>query len=117
MAATSPERHYRRLVERLEEDLGISTAELADATGVSLGTVERWKGGALPQGEALTRLSALVQIQNRLDETFSTTEAARSWLWRPNEYLKGGLPIDAIRAGRPQRVDNALEVINSGVYL
>jgi hypothetical protein len=41
---------------------------------------------------------------------------AREWLHRPNRYLRGLTPADALRVGRPDRVDGALEVIDAGVY-
>jgi uncharacterized protein (DUF2384 family) len=49
-------------------------------------------------------------------DTFSTEDMAREWLHRPNRYLRGLTPADALRVGRPDRVDGALEVIDAGVY-
>jgi hypothetical protein len=39
----------------------------------------------------------------------------REWLHRPNRYLRCVAPADALRVGRPDRMDGALEVIDAGV--
>ena len=117
MLAPLPSRYFSELVVRLESDLGISTRDLAGATGVSVRTAERWHQGAQPQGRALERLDALVSLHGRLSESFATMEAARAWLHRPSVYLRGLQPVDALRVGRPDQVHQALEVIDSGVFL
>ena len=117
MATTVPSRAFSRLITDLEQDLGLSSLDLAGATGVSQDSIERWRNGEQPQGEALKRLDALAELRGRLDETFKTMDGARAWLHHENEYLLGTKPIDAIRAGQPGRVHNALEVIDSGIYL
>ncbi len=117
MAVALPSRYFSDLVETLERDLGLSARDLAGAVGVSQRTVERWRRGAVPQEETLKRLDALVELHHRLRESFKSMAAARSWLHRPNEYLRGMEPVDALRVGRPQQVHNALEIIDSGMFL
>lgn len=118
MSQTLPSRYFGELVGQLEHDLGLSARDLAGAAGVSARTVERWHTGVQqPQGEALKKLDELVELRARLAETFADMEAARGWLSDPNEYLRGLRPVDALRVGRPDRVHNALEIIDSGIFL
>jgi uncharacterized protein (DUF2384 family) len=105
-------------VGRLEEGLGLSTVELATALGISARTLERWRAGEThPQREARVRLAALVALDRRLQETFDTPEAVRSWLRAGSPYLGGLTPVEVLRAGRPDRVEAALEALDSGVFV
>ena len=105
-------------VERLEGDLGLSRGELAAALGTTPRTLERWRAGTThPQRHARRRLAALLNLDEHLRVTFTDREAAREWLRAPNPYLGGLTPSDALRAGRADRVEAALEVLDSGVFV
>ena len=105
-------------VGRLEKGLGLSTVELATALGISARTLERWRAGEThPQRGARVRLAALVGLDRRLQETFDTPVAVRSWLRAGSPYLGGLTPVEVLRAGRPDRVEAALEALDSGVFV
>jgi transcriptional regulator with XRE-family HTH domain len=105
-------------VVRLSRDLGFSTATLAQATGTSPRTVERWRSGeTLPQRGARRQLAILLALDMRLRETFDSAEAIRAWLNAENRYLGGLTPTEAVRAGRIDRVEAALEALDSGVFI
>lgn len=105
-------------VVRLSRDLGFSTATLARATGTSPRTVERWRTGATwPQRDARRRLAALLALDRRLRETFDSPDAIRAWLHAENRYLGGLRPADAVQVGRVDRVEAALEALDSGVFV
>lgn len=105
-------------VEQLERDLGLSSQELAGALDASPRTVERWRTSeTYPQREARMRLAAMVSLDRRLRDTFTTREAIRAWLHADNRYLGGITPAEALRVGRFDRVEAALEALDSGVFL
>ena len=105
-------------VERLEEDLGLSKGELAAALGATPRTLERWRTSTThPQRDARQRLAALLNLDEHLRDTFTGWEAAREWLRAPSPYLGGLTPADALRAGRADRVEAALEALDSGVFV
>lgn len=107
-----------RLLEQLERELGLSRAELAAALDVNPRTLERWSTGeAYPQHEARRNLEALLDLQRHVSDTFSTSDAARTWLRAENAYLGRLTPADALRVGRPDRVEAALEALDSGVFI
>ena len=107
-----------RAVETVEGGLGLKGGELAGALGASVRTVERWRSGqTYPQHEARERLAELVALENRLGETFGDPEARRAWLRSASPYLGGLTPLEALRAGRPDRVQAALEALDSGVFV
>jgi hypothetical protein len=60
---------------------------------------------------------ALNALHHRLCDTFGGSEARRAWLRASNRHLGGLAPADAMRAGRVDRVDAALEALDSGVYV
>jgi hypothetical protein len=108
----------RHVIERIERDLGLSTVALAQAIGATPRTVERWRSGTTyPQHEARRRLAALVALDERLCDTFASAEAIRAWLHAENRYLGGLAPADAIRAGRIDRAEAALEALDSGIFV
>lgn len=105
-------------VERLEEDLGLSAGELSAALGASARSIERWRDGLThPQREARGRLAALIALDRHLLETFDSPEAARTWLRVSHPYVGGLTPVEVLRAGRPDRVEAALEALESGVFI
>ena len=106
-----------RLVEEIERDLGLSDQDAAQALGVDLRTLERWRSGSYPQREMRHKLGALSMLSQRLCATFTTVEARRAWLREDNRYLGGLAPLDALRAGRFDRIEAALEALDSGIFL
>lgn len=107
-----------KAIEQLENDLGLSTSELAGALRASPRTIQRWRVGEThPQRDTRRHLAALVALDLRLRETFGSLRAVRSWLRESNRYLGGLAPVEAMRAGRIDRVEAALEALDSGVFL
>lgn len=110
-----------RSVGETVEDVGrtllLSDAEIAAALGVGSRTVDRWRrGDAVPQRDARERLGALVALGEHVRQTFQDA-AVGGWLRSENRSLGGLTPLEAIRAGRPDRVEAALEAIDSGIFL
>jgi uncharacterized protein (DUF2384 family) len=105
-------------IEALQRGLDVSEDALADAVGVNARSVGRWREGlTFPQREArdcLDRLSALV---DRLYDTFTSVDAVRAWLYADSRYLGYLKPVDAIRAGRIDRVTAALDAFDAGLFI
>jgi uncharacterized protein (DUF2384 family) len=105
-------------VETVEGGLGLSRGELAGALGASARTIERWRAGQThPQHEARGRLAELVALEEHLVETFDDPESRRAWLRSDNPYLGGLTPLEVLRAGRADRVEAALEALDSGMFV
>jgi transcriptional regulator with XRE-family HTH domain len=105
------------MVEQLSRDLGLSAPELASALGISPRTLDRWRNGeVMPQREARQRLANLTALDRRLHDTFVDEDVA-GWLRTDNRYLGGLTPAEVIAVGRFDRVEGALEVIDSGIFL
>ena len=106
------------LLEQLRDGLDLSRDDLARALDAHPRTVDRWLAGdALPQHDARRRLYVLLDLQRHLDDTFRNAEARRAWLHAESAYLGGLTPADALRVGRPDRVEAALEALDSGVFV
>lgn len=102
-------------IAQLQQDLGLDERGLAQALGVERRTLARWSGGeSYPQREARGRLQELVALHAYLGAMWRSRDAARRWLHRPSPFLGHAEPIDLVRAGRLDRVEAALEAINSG---
>ena len=118
MATALLEMTPHRAVEQLESELGLSQNDLARTLDTNPRTIGRWRAGrTYPQQEARRRLIALLGLQHHLSETFSSSEEVRAWLHTENRYLGGLTPADALRAGRIDRVEAALEALDSGVFI
>ena len=110
--------NVKQMIEDLERDLGISTDILAGAVGANPRTVERWRADvSFPQREGRERLTKLLTVRTRLYATFATPEAVRDWMRARNRYLGGLTPADAARVGRIDSIENALEALDSGVFV
>jgi hypothetical protein len=85
-------------IEGLKRDLNLSTDALAGALKVDSRTVERWRTGAsYPQREGRERQAARMNVRNQVLETFATAEVAH--------------------AGRIDRIEAALAVLDSGMFV
>lgn len=103
----------------MESELGLSPRDIAGALGLDQRTVERWSrpGGPYPQRAARQRLADLLNLSHRLRESFVDANDAREWLRSPSRFLGGLTPTEVIRAGRADRVEAALEAIDSGIFI
>jgi len=106
------------LIRELERDLSLSTPELAQVLGVHARTIDRWLGGDIPQrNEGRQRLEDLEDLRNRIYRTFSTRDAAQAWIKHDNRYLGDIPPAAFLRTGRLDRVNAALEALDSGYFV
>ncbi len=109
---TTPE----RAIAELESRLSLSEPDIALALGISTRSLHRWSSGeSHPQRGSRAYLARLLALADRLEETFG--ESADEWLGSDSRYLGGIKPIEALRAGRIDRVENALEALDSGIVL
>lgn len=112
------ERTPRQALDALEQGIGLSEDELAQALGTSRRTLQRWRAGtAYPQQAMRQRLSALLGLMQRVQDTFDGPDAPRRWFHNPSRYLGGMTPVEAIRVGRLDRVEADLEALHSGAFL
>jgi putative toxin-antitoxin system antitoxin component (TIGR02293 family) len=108
----------RQALDQLEHDLGVTSPDLAAAVGASPRTLERWRADeTYPQRAARERLAQLLQLDRRLRDTFSDTVAVREWLHAPNHSLGGFSPVAALRLGRVDRVEAALDALDAGIFV
>jgi transcriptional regulator with XRE-family HTH domain len=108
----------KTVVTHLGSGLALDNRGLADVLGVTPRTVERWlRDQAYPQRETRERITRLLEIEQQLQELFNDRAAIRSWLNTDNRYLGGIKPVEALRVGRYDRVEAALEALGSGIFV
>ncbi|MEA2529698.1 MAG: hypothetical protein QOG89_1342 [Thermomicrobiales bacterium] len=106
-----------RTIDQVQADLGLSDSEAAAALGVSLGTLRRWRSEAVsPGADPLRRLRQLTDVAAHLGETFATPGGPR-WLRSESRFLGGQRPLDALLGGEVDRVEAALEALDSGIFV
>lgn len=109
---TTPE----KAIAELESRLNVSESDIALTLGISPRSLHRWSlGESHPQRESRANLARLLALADHLEEAFG--EEANEWLEADSRYLGGLKPIEALRAGRLDRVEDALEALDSGVVL
>jgi uncharacterized protein (DUF2384 family) len=107
-----------RAIEQISAELVLTDRDLARILDADARTLSRWRRGShYPQTETRRRLAALLALERRLAEGFTTPEARRDWLHAPSRYLGGLAPVEVLRAGRIDRVEDALEALDSGIFL
>lgn len=108
----------RQALERITEHLGLTDDELAGPLNTSPRSISRWRAGeTYPQREARERLNALLALDERLRENFTNTEAIRLWMRGESLYLAGLTPAQVVRAGRIDRAEAALGVLEWGIHV
>jgi len=106
------------LIADLVEDLGVTEQDLAGIVRANVRTVERWRQtGTYPQRAARERLAELEALHQHLRNTFASPEARRAWMHHATPFLGEMTPADALRAGRLDRVEAALEALDSGIAI
>ena len=107
-----------QILRRFVEDLGVPHQDLRDRFRIDQRTLDRWLSGeAYPQRAARARLNEPDSLYTHLGETFADMADARAWLGDPSRYLGGLTPLEALRVGRVDRVEAALEALDSGIFL
>lgn len=107
-----------QILRRFVDDLGVPHQDLRDMFRIDQRTLDKWLSGeAYPQKAARARLNELDGLYVHLRETFADMADARAWLGDPSRYLGGLTPSEVLRVGRVDRVEAALEVLDSGIFL
>ncbi len=109
----------RDTILSVTQELGIDNRTVAGAVGADESAVKRWIAGAsFPQHEKRERFQALLAVRDHhLLDTFDTTEAIHAWMHTDNRYLGGLSPASVLLAGRIDRVEAALTVLDSGMFI
>ena len=107
----------RRAIDEAQTYLGLNLAELATALDVDRRTLLRYRTDtSTPSKSVRARIQSLRNFMSLLDDTFPTREAARDWLYSPVPSLRSRRPIDLIRSGKLDEVDNELAGLDGGVF-
>lgn len=111
------ERTADQIAVHIGRDSGLSAEELAEALAVPAAVVGQGpENEAWPPDGAVGRLAELEALRRHLHRTF-VPEAIPLWLRTPNRYLGGIDPVELLRAGQVERVEAALEAIDSGFFV
>lgn len=102
----------------LQQDLGLSLDDIAGALRVDRPLMQQWLDERVsPPREVYQRLTALIELQQRLREFFKTPQDGADWLHDSSRYLGWTTPAEAIRAGHTDRARAALEVLAAGMFI
>jgi transcriptional regulator with XRE-family HTH domain len=104
---------YSRIVEDVRE-AALTTAEIADVTGVDERQVYNWASGASrPRSDTRDRLLEIYYIVKELREVY-TPEGVDIWIHARNRGLNGQKPIDLLISGDFPTVVAAVERLKTG---
>ncbi len=107
-------------LNRLAQDFGLSVHavhDLASMVGVSPDVLLEWHSGrSRPEAMAAVRLEQLAALHQHLMATFGSTDAVRAYLRSPLRALDGSIPLKVLCAGEIDRVEGALEALDSGIF-
>jgi transcriptional regulator with XRE-family HTH domain len=107
-------------VRHLRKDIGLTEADLSDATGASTRTVRRWthadENDLHREPNYARQIDDLNTVVDELHDSL-TAKGIRQWLRSRNRYLKGKRPIDLLREGQFDDVYEAAVAFRDGVYL
>ena len=105
-------------VRYLRREIGMTEVDLADGTGASTRTVRRWIAAQAtqPQARHARQIDDLKTIVDELEDSL-TPKGIRQWLRARNRYLDGARPIDLLRQGQFDRVNDAARAFSEGYYV
>ncbi len=115
---TMPVIDVRDAIRGLTSDLGVDNRVLAGAMQTDESAVKRWLAGAhYPQRDSRARLDALIALRDHVMDTFDALEAAKAWMHTDNRYLGWLSLVNVLLAGRIDRVEAALAVLDAGMFI
>lgn len=104
---------YARIVSDVR-DTALTTAEVAEITGVRPRQVQHWLAGShRPQGDSKERLLELHYIVDQLRDVY-TSEGVDIWIHGRNRNIQGRRPIDLLVDGEFETVLYVVEQLKSG---
>ena len=104
---------YALLVDEIRAN-GMTSAELAEITGVRERQVQHWAAGSSkPREGSRERLTDVYYVVNQLRDVYRP-EGVEIWLHARNRDLGGRRPIDLLRAGEFSPVLEAIERMTHG---
>jgi uncharacterized protein (DUF2384 family) len=104
---------YSLVVQEIRDN-GITSAELAEITGVRERQVQHWvAGSSKPRDASRERLTDVYYVVNQLRDVYRP-EGVEIWLHSRNRDLGGRRPIDLLRAGEFSSVLEAVERLTHG---
>lgn len=102
---------FAREAARIREEAGLTTGQIARATGAANSTVRDWLGArSEPRGHRADRIAELSEIVDRLKRVMRE-DYVRVWLSKPIEALGDAKPLDLIAAGEYKRVARVVSEI------
>lgn len=105
---------YMRIVDDVTSSV-ITQAELAQAVGASVRTIQNWtRGAATPRGRTAIRLVDVQHLVGELRDVYSD-EAIQIWLRSRNRNLGGQRPIELLAADRVDEVLTEVQNIVRGM--
>ena len=104
---------YALVVDEIRAN-GITSAELAEITGVRERQVQHWAAGSSrPRDSSRERLTDVYYVVNQLQDVYRP-EGVEIWLHSRNRDLSGRRPIDLLRSGEFSPVLEAVERMTHG---
>jgi len=97
-------------LDRVKQTLCLSDAEVGQALGISLKTINRLRKdpGRHLSSQASDRLYRLARIYQLANDVLEDTEAAREWLRSPQIGLDNRIPMDLVTSEAGSREVEAL---------
>src|SRR5919106_810395 len=103
--------------EQTHRVLPFSWREIAAMLDTTERSLYRWKSGAAaPSPPNVRRLDALQDLARLLDETFGSPARIRAWLETRLPALGNRTPLELLRRGRVEEVQETLGRVVHGVY-
>jgi uncharacterized protein (DUF2384 family) len=104
---------YSLVVQEIRAN-GVTSAELAEITGVRERQVQHWvAGSSKPRDASRERLTDVYYVINQLQDVYRP-EGVEIWLHARNRDLSGRRPIDLLRSGEFSPVLEAVERLTHG---
>lgn len=104
---------YSLVVQEIRAN-GVTSAELAEITGVRERQVQHWvAGSSKPRDASRERLTDVYYVINQLQDVYRP-EGVEIWLHARNRELSGRRPIDLLRSGEFSPVLEAVERLTHG---
>lgn len=108
----------RETLTQLMDDLDLTREDVAGALGTTIRNIDRWyKGETFPQKEGRKQFDRLLAFRDRIQECFPLGRQVRQWMHTDNTSLGFIKPVEALKAGRLDRVEAALEAEAGGVFV
>ena len=112
--ASAGEMQTYGLIQRLQEDFGLTQTVMVRLSGYSPRSVASWSKGVAATEPARRKFTELIRLFEALKDLMEDPRQVIAWVLEPNPAFDGSTPLQVIERGESDRLWKMIYALESG---